>query len=569
MENRINNPRKENMAVKVIPLGGVEEIGINCTILEYNSQILVIDAGLGFSDYDYLGVDYLIPNYDYLQKNKSRILAIVITHGHLDHIGAIEHFVKELGYPEVYAPRFAMELIYKRLEEAGELEKAKSKLNIFDAAARITKGPFVIEPFHVNHSIPDSYGLLIDTPAGRIAHTGDFKFDHSPLNEPLADYYKMSKAGNDGIKLLLSDSTNSTREGHSISEKEIMKQLASVVASAEGRVIVATFASLITRLYALVEIAKKYKRKIYITGRSMENSITIARRLGYIDATDDLFIKGEQLNRHSDKNIMVLATGSQGESMSALARISRGEHRFIKIKKGDTVLLSSSVIPGNDALVQSLISDVSSKGAIVIHQEIMNVHTSGHGFKVDQKLMLNLFKPEYFMPVHGMPYLLSKHGETAVMCGVKEENVILTTRGEVIELTNTSWKRAGKIKNMPLLVSAGGVGELGPIMLETREQLAANGVVTLTILLQKTKDNRFKLYKDPFVYSVGFVFVKDNKELIDQIGEKVKQVVSFNQQNKEGYIQNLRAEVEKHVGGMIKAVSNREPLIVTVVEIIE
>lgn len=554
---------------KVIPLGGVEEIGINCTAIEYNDHILVIDAGLGFSDVDHLGVDYLIPNFDYLKENKSKLEGFFITHGHLDHIGAIAHFAEELGQIDIFAPEFAAELIKLRAKEA----KIENKINLRLVGDKsvLHNGKVTVEYFRVNHSIPDSFGIIIKTPAGTIVHSGDFKFDNSPLNEPTADYLKMARTGEEGVKVLLSDSTNSTRKGHSISEYEIMGRLSDVISSAKGRVIVATFSSLVTRLYALVEIAKQEERKVFISGRSMANSIDISKKLGYIRAKNDLFVKDNQINRYSDENVLILATGSQGENMSALARMARGEHRQVKLKRGDTVILSSSVIPGNDLLVQNLIDDLSRLGAKIYHQDIMNLHTSGHGFQEDQKLMINLFKPEYFMPVHGTQYFLAKHGETAVNLGVDEKKVILSKRGDIVEIGERSWKKVGRVKHNPLLVSGSGVGDVGPLVLQDREQLAANGVVVINIVL-KVEDSRYRLAVKPNVFSRGFIYVKENRDMIDKIVSKVEFVLSRNdkqQDNAGDFKAKLRTELEKHVGGMLYSLTERDPLLITNIEIVK
>jgi ribonuclease J len=561
----MKNELKLDNKVEVIPLGGVEEIGINCTAIRHGDSIIVIDAGLGFSDVDHLGVDYLIPNYDYLVQNKEKIDGIFITHGHLDHIGAISHFVKELGNPDVFAPAFAMELIKTRLDEAKLLKGAK--LHVVSESSVLDNGQLKVEYFRVNHSIPDSYGIVVRTPVGSIVHSGDFKFDNSPLNEPKADYLKMAKLGEEGVRLLLSDSTNSQRAGHSISELEIMKTLSEAVEHSPGRVIVATFASLVTRLYALVEIAKKQGRKIYITGRSMQNSIDIARRLGYIDARDELFVDSKSLNRFSDQRIMILATGSQGEHMAALSRMSRGEHRDVKLKAGDTVIMSSSIIPGNDLLVQNLVDELSRLGVKIFNNDVMNLHTSGHGFIEDQKLMLNLIQPQLFMPVHGYQYFLTRHGETAKQTGVQERNIIISRRGEIIEIYKDGWRRGARVKHHPLLVSGLGVGDVGPLVLQDREKLAANGVLVITLIVKESRQGK-ELYREPSVYSRGFVYVRDNQELLDKIVTETGKTFERYKREREQFVPKLRMELERHISGMVYNLTKREPLIISNIEII-
>lgn len=569
MKQLMTSEKKTEETVQVIPLGGVEEIGINCTVIQYKNKIIIVDAGLGFSDVNHLGVDYLIPNYDYLVKNKDKIEGIFITHGHLDHIGAIDHFLKALNYPDVFASRFALELIKSRLSESGALPNAK--LHEVNRYSLLKSDPFQVQFFHVNHSIPESMGVIVETPVGKIVLSGDFKFDNSPLNEDTADFYKMSKAGNQGVRLLLSDSTNSFHEGHSISEYEIMQKLEAVVKDADGRVVVATFASLVTRLYALVEIAKRTDRKIFITGRSMANSINIARKLNYINAKDNLFVDNRHVNRFSDKRLMILATGSQGESMAALSRMARGEHREVKLKKGDTVILSSSIIPGNDALVQNLIDLISSRGAKVYHKAIMNLHTSGHGFIEDQKLMINLFKPQLFMPVHGYQYFLRQHGETAKSVGVKAENVIIPERGDIVEITKQGWRINGKVKNDPILISGLGIGDLGPVVLQDREKLANSGVVVISMILEK-KNKRYQLLKDPYVVSRGFIFVKNNMELVKKIIAKARDIFERHPQRSEHiqdlnkYRETLRSEIERALSTQLYNLTERRPLIIVNIE---
>lgn len=541
--------------LKVIPLSGVEQIGANSTIIEYNDQIVVVDAGLGFPSSQIYGVDYFIPNLEYLKKNKQKIEGIVITHGHLDHIGAIPHFLEALDFPEVYASRFALELIKVKLKEKRLLDKAKlievfpdSKLNAKD---------ITIEFFRVNHSIPESMGVLVRTPAGNIVHTGDFKFDNSPVNEPVADYGKLAEIGNEGALALLSDSTNSFKPGHSTSEAKIAEMLEEVCEQAEGRIIVATFSSLVTRLYQLIQIAQKLDRKVYISGRSMETAISIAREMGYIKAPSDLFIKSNQLKRYKDERIMVLATGAQGENMAALARMGRGEHKDIKIQKGDTVILSASVIPGNDVEVQVMIDDLSKRGAIVYHKDIMDLHSSGHGFKEDQKLMINLVRPKYFIPIHGYQSFLFEHARTAEGLGIEKSNIILPENGDIIEMDSFNWTKSAKVKSSPLLVSGLGVGDIGASVLSDREQLANYGIVFIVMVVdEKSKE----LISSPDVISRGFVYVKHNFDLIDSISEKVMSIYSQEiKKNKD--LRHLKHKIQTDVRKHLYKEIEREPMI--------
>lgn len=350
-------------SVQIIPLAGVEQIGANSTIVRYKNQIVIIDAGLGFPDTQVYGIDYCIPNLEYLKAHKKMIEGIVITHGHLDHIGAVAHFLEELDFPEVYASRFALELIKLKLKEKKLLSKAK--LIEITSESKLTANEITVEFFKVNHSIPEAMGVVVKTPAGNIVATGDFKFDNTPVNESIADYGKIASYGREGVLALLSDSTNSFKSGHSVSESKVAEILEEVCDASKGRIIVATFSSLVTRISQLTAIAKKLNRKVYISGRSMENVVKISRQFGYINVHDEDFIDEKSLNRYDDDRVMILATGAQGETMASLARMSRGEHRDIKIKKGDTIILSASVIPSNATEVQKMIDELSKGRARV------------------------------------------------------------------------------------------------------------------------------------------------------------------------------------------------------------
>ncbi len=548
-------------ALQIIPLCGVEQIGANSTVLKYKESFVVVDAGLGFPGEEVYGVDYFIPNLDYLKANKEKIEGIVITHGHLDHIGALHHFLVALDFPEVYAPKFALELIKVKLKEKKLLEKAK--LHEITDQSILKAKDFVIEFFRVNHSIPHSMGVIIKTPVGNIVHTGDFKFDNSPVNEPVADYSKLSKIGSEGVLALLSDSTNSFKEGHSTSEAQVAEILEEVCENAKGRIIVATFSSLVTRLYQLIELAQKTNRKVYISGRSMETAIRIAREIKFIDVNDDVFIKPNALKRYNDDRVMILSTGAQGETMASLSRMARGEHKDVRIKKGDTVILSASVVPGNDLQVQNMIDDLSILGARVFHRDVMDLHSSGHGFKEDQKLMINLVQPKFFMPIHGYQSFLFEHAETAKGLGIEPSHIIIPQNGEIIELTQHSWSKRGKVRSTPLLVSGLGVGDIGAQVLSDREQLANYGIVVISIVVDKNK----QILRNPEVISRGFVYVKFNKELIDSIRQRVKdQYKQALQKTK------INAEISNIISSSIRKYvykeTEREPMVlVNVMEI--
>lgn len=544
----------------IIPLCGLEQIGGNSNVIRYKNQIVIVDAGMGFPAKDVYGIDYYIPNFDYLLKNKDLIEGIVITHGHLDHIGAISHFIEKLGFPEVYAPKFAIELIKIRLREKKLLDKAK--LVEINRDSKLQAKDITIEYFHVNHSIPDALGVVIKTPAGNIVHTGDFKFDNSPVNEDVADYSKIAKVGSEKVLALLSDSTNSFREGHSVSESNISSMLEEVCEDAKGRIVVATFSSLVTRLFQLIEIAKKLDRKVFISGRSMENTIGIAKKTGYIDAPDNIFIGSKSLNRYSDERVMILATGAQGESMAALSRMARGEHREVNIKRGDSIILSASVIPGNEHPVQKMIDELTKKGANVFHREVLDLHTSGHGHKEDQKLMINLVKPKYFIPVHGYQSFRAEHSRTAQKIGIKEKNIIMANNGDIIKLNNRGWRKQGRVKAYPLYVSGLGVGDIGTRVLAEREQLANFGVVIISLVAGKK--NR-KLLGRPQITTRGFVYVGTNMQLINRIEERVKRIY-YREAKSTQSMQEIRRIINKEIKRLLYKEIEREPMILTLIE---
>ncbi len=546
--------------LQIIPLAGVEQIGANSTIVRYKNQIVIVDAGLGFPDTQVYGIDYCIPNLEYLKAHKNLIEGIVITHGHLDHIGAVAHFLEELDFPEVYASKFALELIKLKLKEKRLLSKAK--LIEITSSSKLSAREITVEFFGVNHSIPEAMGVIIKTPAGNVVHTGDFKFDNSPINEPIADYGKIANYGREGVLALLSDSTNSFKPGHSVSESKVAEILEEVCEDAKGRIIVATFSSLVTRISQLIAIAQKLNRKVYISGRSMENVVKISRQFGYIKAYDDNFITEKSLNKYDDNRVMILATGAQGETMASLARMSRGEHKDVKLKKGDTVILSASVIPSNATEVQKMIDELSKKGARVFHQDIMDLHTSGHGNQEDQKLMINLVKPKFFIPVHGYQSFLFEHARTAKALGIKESNIILPENGDVIEISKESWQKLTKIQSAPLLVSGLGVGDIGASVLSDREQLANYGIVFIVLVVDaKSK----KLISRPVVLSRGFVYLKKSYDLIDSIRDDVKSLYEHEMRKKSDF-NSVKKIIRQEVRHSLYKETEREPIILVEID---
>ncbi|MCA9385503.1 ribonuclease J [Candidatus Dojkabacteria bacterium] len=556
----MDRKRRSYDKLRIIPIGGLSFIGANCTAIEYGNDAIIIDAGMGFPSLDHLGVDYVIPNPRYMQQNAKKIKGLVITHGHLDHIGGIPKLIEPMGFPTIFASQFAKELILNKFDSDAKDIAHKVHVKTVTADETLRFGKITIEFFRVNHSIPESMGVIIRTPKGTIVHTGDYKFDNSPVNEPQADYAKIARVGaEEEVLCLMSDSTNSYREGHSLSESEIANRLEDVLAEVEGRVVVATFGSMVNRIVELLKIAQKLNRKVLISGRSMQVAIRIAQKIGYLDVPKTLFVKGNEIKKLPDNKVMILATGSQGEHLAALARMARNEHRDIKIKNGDTVILSASVIPGNGALVQALIDELYQLGADVIHNEIMNLHTTGHGHKEEQKLMINLVQPKLFMPIHGFKSFLMEHAKTAESMGIPKKNIIIAGDGDIIELDKFGWKKSGRVPAKPINVSGSLVGDVGNIILDDRQQLASYGVVVFELVIDKKTQ---KLMSSPRIQSRGFVYMKTSKELISKsleiIGEEYEK-------NKKKGMDEIRDSVTKSLRKYYYSVTEREPMILGVI----
>lgn len=545
--------QKGKNKVKIIPLGGVEEIGINSTAIEYDNKIVIVDYGLGFPENDEYGVDYLIPNSNYLVENKKRIVGLFITHGHLDHIGGIHLLLKKLDFPKIYAPAFAAELIKLKLKEHDLLEK--TKFDIYNERSKYTFGKLSVDFFRVNHSTPDSYGFAIGTEHGYVVHTGDFKFDNSPVGEPTASYGKIAYFGRKGVIAMLSDSTNSFKKGHSKSESEVSEILKDIVEKADGRVIVATFSQLVLRINQLLLAANALGRKVAISGRSLEQTLNIARNLGYINAPDDLFVPIHRIKTLPLHKQMILTTGHQGETMAALSRIARGEHKDVKVGKGDTVILSSSIIPGNEILIQNMVDELSQQGAKVIHQAIMDLHAGGHGYQEDQKLMLNLAKPKFFIPVHGYQSFLIEHGRTAQSLGIPENNVIISKRGKEILIDRDGWTFGKQHSSNPVFVSGLGVGDIGETILAEREQLAKGGVIIISI--DKTNLTNYQ------ITSKGFVYFRSYSNIQKGIEDTVRSTLDANKTISN--IGDLANKVERAVSKYVNKEIERNPMIITII----
>ena len=554
---------KNNNELKIVPIGGVEEIGINCTAYEYKSDIVVIDCGLGFPENDQYGVDYLIPNVDFLKKNIKKIKGIFITHSHYDHIGALDLVLKRLKFPAVYAPPFASEIIKHKLKETKILQR--TKIIVYRESDIFNFQFFHVTFFRVTHSTPDSYGIILKTPIGNIIHTGDFKFDNSPIDEVPSNYLKIAKAGSEGVIALLSDSTNAFKKGFSKSELEVKEILKDVVEKSNGRLIFATFSQLVTRINQLLQTAILFNRKVAISGRSLELTINIARRLKYINVPDNLFVSLKSIYKLPLQKQMIFVTGHQGETMAALSRIARGEHKDVKIQKGDTVILSSSVIPGNDVLVQKMIDDLSKQGARVFHQGILDLHAGGHGYQEDQKLMINLTKPKFFIPIHGYHSFLSEHIRTAISLGMKENHCIIANNGEEIIINKNSIRRGKKYKSTPVIVSGLGVGDIGEIVLSERDKLANFGIIIVQANINKAKR---KLFVEPEIITKGFVFEKAYRGLLNNVQKLASNIIKQGI-NSNKSIKQIKTNIEKQILKYVKKEIEREPMIIAIINAYE
>lgn len=548
-------------SLKVIPLGGVEEIGFNATLVEYGNSQILIDAGLGFPNGELYGVDYIIPNISYLKKNK-RDLKVVITHGHLDHIGALPFILPELNYPEVYCTKLAYELIVRTFER-NNFDIKKVVFKIVDFNSRVNLGDFSFHFFGVNHSIPEAMGIIVDTDQGSLIFTGDFKFDNKPELNNRTEFEKLVEARRKGVLALFSDSTNSYKKGSTPTENSIYINLLKIIKESKGRIIVSTFSSLLSRIIQLIKIAQNTDRRVMILGRSMQNMVDIAFKLGYLKIDKSFFIQSRQAKSIPDNKIMIIATGAQGEAMAALSRIANGDNRDVKIKKNDTVILSSSIIPGNDLLVQNLIDTLFKLGANVNFGSFdMDLHTSGHAYQEDQKMMLRLTGPKYFIPIHGFQSFLYRHAKTAEEVGMNPKNIIIPLRGNIISFLNRVPKVVDTISAFPVYVSGKGIGDVGVTILAERQQLANSGTVIISMIFNKSSK---VLITNPEVYIKGFVYIKDNQKLIDDTQFFVSKLIkNINSANQKQLSDKLVFELQKYLFEK----TGKNPLIVPLINYI-
>lgn len=502
----------------VIPLGGLGEIGKNMTVIQYGNDIIVIDAGLAFPDDDMFGIDLVIPDMSYLIENRDKVRAVVITHGHEDHIGGLSYLLNEINVP-VYATKLVCGLIEGKLKEN---HITNYTLNEVHHGDEVQIGCMKVGFIHTNHSIPDASALYFRTPVGTIVHTGDFKMDLTPVDGRQMDIHKFAELGRRGVLLLMSDSTNAERAGYTESETTVGHAFRKAFRAAKGRIILATFASNISRIQQAINTAVQFKRKVTVLGRSMVNNVQIAIELGYLDVPEGVLIEPDELNRYPDDQILILTTGSQGEPMAGLSRMASNNHRSVSIMPGDTVIISATPIPGNETGVGRTIDNLMRLGANVIAGRDKKIHVSGHASQEELKLMLELIKPKYFIPVHGEYRMLKTHGDLAVMMGVAKDHVLIGDNGQIFEFSNRSGHKTGHVNAGRVFVDGLGVGDVGNIVIRDRQQLAMEGVVIVVMTLAKGTSHPLA---GPDIVSRGFVYVRDSEELIREAHDRVAAVL--------------------------------------------
>jgi len=536
--------------LRIIPLGGLGEVGKNMMVYEYGKNILIVDAGLMFPDNEMLGIDYIIPDYEYLRKNKDHVRGMVITHGHMDHVGAIHHVLEDVNVP-LYATPLTKGLIEVSLSEKGLLDK--TSIQEVHAGEMVKIGPFDVEFFHVCHSIPDSVGLGITCPDGLIVHTGDYKFDPTPVDGKPTDFSKLAEFSGRGVLALLADSTNADKPGWTPSEMVINDSLDKVFRTAPGRIIVASFASLVSRMQQVVDATEHYNRKIAFVGYSMKQNSKMAKKMGYLDLPPDIEVGIEEAKNMKSKDVVLMATGSQGEPYSIMGRLARGTNKQFDLIKDDTIVLSSHAIPGNEEAVFKTINSLFRRGANVVYEPLAGgVHVSGHANQDEMKLMLNMVNPKYLIPIHGELRHLKQHAVLAEESGFPIEKVLVIENGEVIEFENDQLKIKDRIPGSYVFVDGSRVGEIGPSVVREREQLAQDGVMLISLVL----DRKGKLHEEPEIISRGFIYKHDEDDLIEQTRQKVVEVVDKTQGD-------LHNELVRSIRSFLYSKTKKRPVVLT------
>ncbi|MDX2242703.1 MAG: ribonuclease J [Leptolyngbyaceae cyanobacterium bins.302] len=559
--------------LKIIPLGGLHEIGKNTCVFEINDEILLLDAGLAFPTDGMHGVNIVLPDMTYLRENRHKIKGMIVTHGHEDHIGGIPFHLKQFDIPVIYGPRLAMALLRDKLEEAGVLDRTELRTVTPRQVVRVGKS-FFVEFIRNTHSIADSFTVAIRTPVGVVVHTGDFKIDHTPVDGEFFDFQRLAEYGEQGVHCLISDSTNSEISGYTPSERSVFPNLDRVFTQAEGRLLVTTFASSVHRINMILELAKKHDRVVSVLGRSMLNVIAHARKLGYIKCDDNLLQPLNTIHKLPDEHVLILTTGSQGEPLSALTRIANDEHRQVKVRPGDTVVFSANPIPGNTIAVVNTIDKLMIKGAKVIYGREQGIHVSGHGCQEDQKLMIGLTRPKFFLPVHGEHRMLVKHSQTAQSAGIPAENMVVINNGDVVELTESAIRIGGKVPAGIELVDGSRSGVVNAQVLKERQQLAADGVVTVAAVI----DWQGRLVAQPEIHLRGVVTSLDKARLQDKMQESIDSVLrdrwkeyarSFGTNRLEIDWAGIQAQIERELVKTVRREFQSHPLLVFLLQTVE
>ncbi len=545
--------------LKIIPLGGLHEIGKNITVFEYGNELVLVDCGLEFPEDDMLGVDLVIPDITYLERNKEKIKGLVITHGHEDHIGSIPYILKQINMP-IYATPLTVGLIKNKLEEH-HLERTTT-LNTVLPGETVKFGNISVEFIRSSHSIPDSVMLAIKTPVGVVLHTGDFKIDFTPIDDNIMDLGRIAELGNEGILALLSDSTNSERKGYTMSERSVGDVMDRLFLNTSKRIVVATFASNVHRVQQIVNSAIKYKRKVAVCGRSMQNMIETARKLGYIQAPDNVFIDIDMIKNYNDEQLVIITTGSQGETMSALTRMAAGEHKKVVITPNDLVIISATPIPGNEKYVSKVIDDLMQIGAEVIYSSLEAIHVSGHACQEEQKLILALAKPKYFIPVHGEYRQLKAHAETAKQLGIESKNIFLMENGRVLEINEEEAKFTNSVPSGKVLVDGLGVGDVGNIVLRDRQHLSQDGLIVIVMTMDS---NTGEIISGPDVVSRGFVYVRESENLMDEVKKVVREEVRKCEERRIKDWATIKSSVKDTLRDYIFTKTKRNPMILPII----
>ncbi|MDD2509691.1 MAG: ribonuclease J [Syntrophomonas sp.] len=548
----------EESRVKIIPLGGLGEIGKNMTAIRYQDSILVIDAGLMFPEEELLGIDIVIPDITYLMENKDKVEAILLTHGHEDHVGGLPYVLKEINVP-VYGSRLTLGIVEEKLKEHN---LGSVQLQTVRPRDLISIGPYEVEFIRVSHSIPDALAIALHTPLGIILHTGDIKLDQTPVDGEVVDFRKLAELGEKGVLVMLGDSTNADKVGFTMSEKVVGNTFDELFGKCEGRIIVTTFASNVHRIQQVISTAQKYGRKVAVVGRSMVNNVRISSQLGYMNIPDGILIEMEDIGKYPTGEIVIVTTGSQGEPMSALTRIATADHRWVAIEPGDTVIISATPIPGNEKLVAKTVDLLFRQGAEVIYEKGAGVHVSGHASQEELKILLNLIRPRYFIPVHGEYRHLMKHAKLAESLGIPRSRIFVAENGQIIEVGKKKAVTSGKVTAGKVLVDGLGVGDVGNIVLRDRKQLSQDGIMIVVVTINKESG---EVVAGPDIVSRGFVYVRESEKLIENAKEKVNEALEVCSKRNISEWAVIKAQVREKLGKHLYEKTGRRPMILPII----